>query len=648
MSDLNTLLNKLDVIETVAKEVIISNVLITYHQSYIRENQSTQSKELIKLLRDNDRTVQDRINDIKAYLLNKHNHGRRLFNCVVAEIEDVWHKEFFPSDQLNYEFISWAQSKNLHLLNARGKQSIMSEIVKDIDAQKDHIKNPASHSLIISLKQDGNLEIQWQSLLTYARASANANQVVYNSIVKIINSQLVGVNAVSDLCLMAQINNHEFYNELVDEKSKSLIISEVLSQYLANPSMMPSEASKELYTKLQRKTDALNIRWDHLINYYANINNIHRNFYRIIRNVIDAKLQEQYIQLIKDLNDQNDLVKSHMQQEQYQQASQLLENYLLKYRTVRYPDNNVLLDKYSLLAECYGKCGYNDKAIKAYQNIFMLRNNELSKVKKVEILLKLFSCYLSIKDYKNAFIIGQSINEVWQRSSAKDRKTLKILIAQQIQLRNQLIKEDGYLKYVKSFTAMDTSDYRSLFFRESAGKGTAIGAATGAAIVYVGTQLDIIGLLLVPAGVAVLAAGAVPGALFGSIHGLFRATSRKPLNKAEQLTFIDNLNKFAAIDDQQKELVISKVVNQYRKTKTLSASDSSEKLMLALTNAKLTTAEKWHEIIAYILATNEESVFHPKETVIYKNNGKRLFCIINNLLSAQLAEVRENVLAVKI
>lgn len=647
MSDLNTLLNKLEIIEPLSREVIIINVLVKYHNSYSRENQSIHSRELINLLRNDNRTLQDKINDIKVYLQDKCNQNRRLFNYFVAEIEDIWQKEFCPSYQLNNEFISWAQSKNLHLLNERGKQSIMSEVVKNMDAQKKYIRNPDSHSLMILLKQDDNIESKWQSLLAYARSWVNINEVAYDSIIKAINHKLADVNATRDVVLMTQINNHTFYNELVSEQSKRAIIEEVVNRYLAKPSLMPSEESAALFNILQGHTASLNVKWDHLVAYYANSNNIYRNLYNIIRDVAGIKLDEQYAQLIKHFNSQYELIQNYMQQENYQQAIQLLEDYLLTYRKVRYPDTNVLINNYSLLAECYSKCGNNDKAIKAYQDIFILRNNELETKTKVEILLKLFSCYLANKDYKNAFITSQTLNEIWLNSVSHDRAVLESLIAKQSQLRNQLIREDGYLKYVKSYTAIDSSDYRSLFFRESAGKGTIIGAATGAAIVYVGTKLDILGLLIVPAGVAVSAAGVVPGAFFGSIHGLFRAASRKPLNRAEQLTLIDHLNKFAAVDDQQKDLFIRKVVKQYHLTKTLSASDSSEKLMLDLTNTQLTPAVKWQQIVAYILAVNDASIFHSKETVIYKNNGKRLFCIINEILRERLADVKENSPSIK-
>jgi hypothetical protein len=648
MSSLNTLLNKLEVIDLVAKEVVIINVLVKYHNSYNRENQSVKSRELINLLYNCDRSISDKISDVKAYLQNKDNQNKRLFNYFVAEIESIWQDEFYPSYQLNNEFITLALLKSLHLLNEQGKQSIISEIVNDLDVQQNYIRNPASHSLIILFKQDIDIENKWQSLLAYARASVNANQVMYNRIVQAINTKLVGVNAVNDIALITQINNHEFYYELICGQNKSTIIDEVVRLYLASPSLMPSEASKSLCNKLQNNTDSVSTKWDHLINYFANNNNVNRNFHRIITMVLDVELQEQYIQIIKDLNSQNYLINSYMRQEHYQQASQSLEDYLLNYRTVKYPDTNVLVDKYSLLAECYCKLGNNMKAIKAYQNMLMLRNNELSAVNKVEILLKMFSCYLGIKDYKNAFIMGQAIKEIWQCTYTKDRKALENLIARQEQLRNQLIKEDGYLKYIKSYLAIDSSDYRSLFFRESSAKGTIIGAAPGAAIVYVGAHLDIFGLLLIPAGAAVAAAGAAPGALFGAVHGFFRASSRKPLNKSEQLHLIDNMNKFAAADDVQKERFIYKLTNKYRLTKTFAASDSSERLILALTNPDLTVYEKWHEIVTYILTENNESIFHPKESVIYKNNGKRLFCIINDLLSDQLNEKKENVPVAKV
>lgn len=133
-----------------------------------------------------------------------------------------------------------------------------------------------------------------------------------------------------------------------------------------------------------------------------------------------------------------------------------------------------------------------------------------------------------------------------------------------------------------------------------------------------------VGLIFYIPGVIFAASAGAIGALAGSVHGFFRSKTEYPLSRCDQRILIENLQEFSHADANQKAEIIATIIAEYEKTMTRAASHASKHLLSTLKNKKLSPEVKWHAVQFYMLY---------KKNNFIKNNGKRLFTIINNALT---------------
>lgn len=117
------------------------------------------------------------------------------------------------------------------------------------------------------------------------------------------------------------------------------------------------------------------------------------------------------------------------------------------------------------------------------------------------------------------------------------------------------------------------------------------------------------------------------GLLAGSIHGFFRSVSRHPLDADQQIKLFENLTKIANSNDGVKISLIEQIIDKYTSARTISHSNSSTNLFAKLLENNYTIEEKWQFVEGYLLE---------KENSYFKNNGKKLFCIIDNVINEHL------------
>lgn len=229
-------------------------------------------------------------------------------------------------------------------------------------------------------------------------------------------------------------------------------------------------------------------------------------------------------------------------------------------------------------------------------------------------------CELHVGDYQSSFLrYDRYVNE-WKNQYPNQMGPYR-------EKRNQALdgslKKGTYLNYMSSQNRRGETTHTMLQFGQSFGKGLYYGAMPGLCVIGLSGIGEIfLFLLLFPVGVALTATGLLVGGVVGAAHGFFRANNRCPLDTPLQDQLITKLQNFTHQSKTAKEQLIDNIVREYRITRSCSASDSSTALFNRLSGDDDPDI-KWQALEYYMLE---------RDGSFYKNNGKKLFCIINRAL----------------
>jgi hypothetical protein len=112
---------------------------------------------------------------------------------------------------------------------------------------------------------------------------------------------------------------------------------------------------------------------------------------------------------------------------------------------------------------------------------------------------------------------------------------------------------------------------------------------------------------------------------FPILHGIHRAATRKPLGQEQQTSLIQMLN--TRLTDKDKEDLISGIVQRYSRERSFAHSQSSTELFNILKGDTKIDA-KWQKIQQYMRRQDNDGYYY--------NNGKKLFIIINDMLTQKI------------
>jgi hypothetical protein len=259
-------------------------------------------------------------------------------------------------------------------------------------------------------------------------------------------------------------------------------------------------------------------------------------------------------------------------------------------------------------------------------------NKAISWLKKAqpfspETFESLADCEFATGQYTSAFdnyitsIARKGIYQLASLNSIKACQQQDLLRKRDCAL-DQMLKTNQYHGYISSRKRAGYKQHSFIHFGQSVMLGLIVGNMPLAPLTKV--QTGELALLFLPLFVV----GSFFGLVAGSAHGFFRAATRHPLTIKQQDNLIENLQTITHADDETKRQLISEINKNYNDAQTICASNSSLELLQSL-RGNLTIDEKWQKIQMYMLTL---------DGIFFKNNGKKLFCIINSTINNYLQQ----------
>lgn len=664
MQDLALLIHRFSILNERSKTFVIEQAIIKYLNSYTQSNQSVESLDLITQLQDLDNTLDVKIARLMSYLQKDENHQKRLFNCIAEAIETTWYENFCLYYSQNDEFNSIYCKKSLNLISDQGKQmiivnihrSLIIEIVGTTLISRDINRNLASFNLYHTLRQN-NLTIaeKWNELINYCYNGLNRDQEFYKLCIHEIKIHLI------EKAFFIYLNGYYYNNELLNHINKESIIRVIIT--LSNASLKDLDSrDDELMSMLNDVNIAIDVKWRSIIVALTSYS-ISQSLYRVIANAIKYVFNDIDIAL-------NNKAQTHFKNglswlpenglfwppgDNEKDLATLLNSLPSDISSCRNAleitqqmismDNDLQWKICAVIANYYAATHEDILAIDFYHHAIRIlcnvSNKTIDHVLPI-IMLKKAECYLKLNRFEEAFKCHY-ISELMMKINKTNNTT--IIDAQYHLLHSkllmQLMRSEQYLNCIKSFHLADQKSYHTLFYLEYLSAGHTYSGRPDPMILnqarttefnYQPFVID----TLIPTPLIMISGS--PGIFFSIGQGFFRAISRRPLDQITQLDMIKNLQEISIkTDENEKELIINHIIDNYRHEKKLANSKNSSQLFEKLCKFDLSIKEKWTAILNYMLDKYEFNLTQSCKTIMFKNNGKKLYGIINQVTSSFIA-----------
>jgi len=320
-----------------------------------------------------------------------------------------------------------------------------------------------------------------------------------------------------------------------------------------------------------------NEAWSHILEYGRNKANADQKLYRLAKEAITKIVVNYEMQL--------SYVNSYLKKISKKDVGNVQENISI--------------------AEEIEKCG---KAIAALNEC----PYDVINVNMILPILRLQQAKLYFENRQYALALESCMCPVLNKYASKKQYTE--LTNFKLDIVHNLLNQDAY--------SIPKTSSKPAFFGKTILKGIEKGILPAKSIVSAGDACECVVTPLLLLGIPIGAIGIAFGLVVGLLQGIAQAATRKIITTDQQNQLVKNLKTCIASSENEKKNIIGTIVQQYtEKMSVFAQSDSSYDLLEKLSAKKVSTEEKWKAIEYFMLE---------QEGDLLKNNGKRLFCIINN------------------
>lgn len=247
--------------------------------------------------------------------------------------------------------------------------------------------------------------------------------------------------------------------------------------------------------------------------------------------------------------------------------------------------------------------------------------------KKPIIYIRMGELYTKIQNYGDAYDAYHQAVCLLEKQTTSEISQTEAIKHQEHAL-HRLIQSGQYIHYINQQDRYDQKSHYFHHFVQPLKKDIMKGGRPGAFMMILGLLGSdyVLPLALTVVGLGVTGLGMGVASIGGTVHGLFRTSTRRPIGIQKQNKMIERLQLLALQPDELKQSVINNIVREYEQHKNKVASTASLTLLNTLKSER-TINEKLIAIENYMLTIKNN---------IYKNNGKKLFNIIDEILFIKL------------